>query len=216
MKLRAELRVRNNSIIAARQELGFSQKKLAEVSGVSMPHIQNLEKLDYSGGVAQYLAAEKLAGFLDLEIEDIYPEALAGVAFPSSIVRYEERRGLELAEALARHHELPSPSDEEDVVKEAVLRQMEGLEYREREVLKLRFGLSGNGGPYTLEETAKIFRITRDRVRQIEIKALKKLGSRACAHLRRQHGINPKFEQGCVYDLHSPGSKAIQDPRKSP
>jgi RNA polymerase primary sigma factor len=45
---------------------------------------------------------------------------------------------------------------------------------REREVIALRYGLV-NGQPHTLEEVARCFRVTRERIRQIEQKALKKL-----------------------------------------
>jgi len=48
------------------------------------------------------------------------------------------------------------------------------LTYREQEILKLRFGL-GSGATYTLEEVGKRFKITRERVRQIEAKAVRKL-----------------------------------------
>ncbi|MCQ2385785.1 MAG: RNA polymerase sigma factor RpoD, partial [Clostridia bacterium] len=45
---------------------------------------------------------------------------------------------------------------------------------READVLKLRFGLI-DGKAYTLEEVGEIFQITRERIRQIEAKALRKL-----------------------------------------
>jgi len=48
------------------------------------------------------------------------------------------------------------------------------LSEREREVLKLRFGLE-DGYSRTLEEVGHIFEVTRERIRQIEAKALKKL-----------------------------------------
>jgi RNA polymerase primary sigma factor len=51
---------------------------------------------------------------------------------------------------------------------------MQSLNYREREILKLRYGLA-DGYAYTLEEVGKIFSVTRERVRQIETKAVRKL-----------------------------------------
>ncbi|MCP4192855.1 MAG: sigma-70 family RNA polymerase sigma factor [Planctomycetaceae bacterium] len=60
-----------------------------------------------------------------------------------------------------------------------ILRQkIEGLlktlTYREREIIRLRYGL-GDGYTYTLEEVGRIFKVTRERVRQIEAKAVRKL-----------------------------------------
>jgi len=51
---------------------------------------------------------------------------------------------------------------------------LQGLTYREREILRLRYGLT-DGYAYTLEEVGKIFAVTRERVRQIESKAVRKL-----------------------------------------
>jgi RNA polymerase primary sigma factor len=51
---------------------------------------------------------------------------------------------------------------------------MQTLNYREREILRLRYGLV-DGYAYTLEEVGKIFQVTRERVRQIETKAVRKL-----------------------------------------
>jgi RNA polymerase primary sigma factor len=48
------------------------------------------------------------------------------------------------------------------------------LTYREREIVRLRYGL-GDGYTYTLEEVGRIFKVTRERVRQIEAKAVRKL-----------------------------------------
>jgi RNA polymerase primary sigma factor len=57
------------------------------------------------------------------------------------------------------------------------------LTYREREIIKLRYGLE-NGYSYTLEEVGRIFQVSRERVRQIEQKAVEKLQHPGrCQHL---------------------------------
>jgi len=51
---------------------------------------------------------------------------------------------------------------------------LDSLSEREKKVIMLRFGIK-YGPPKTLEEVGKVFNVTRERVRQIESKALKKL-----------------------------------------
>ena len=71
---------------------------------------------------------------------------------------------------------LPSPEDAAAVqlLREQLEGMLEELTEREKEVLRLRFGLE-DGHPYTLEEVGKRFGVTRERIRQIEAKALRKL-----------------------------------------
>jgi RNA polymerase primary sigma factor len=59
-------------------------------------------------------------------------------------------------------------------LKSVIGRALEGLSYREREIIRLRFGLA-DGYSYTLEEVGTLFDVTRERVRQIEAKAVEKL-----------------------------------------
>ena len=59
-------------------------------------------------------------------------------------------------------------------LKTTIGRVLDALSYREREILRLRFGLA-DGYCYTLEEVGTIFSVTRERVRQIEAKAVEKL-----------------------------------------
>ncbi len=60
------------------------------------------------------------------------------------------------------------------LLKEQLDDVLETLTYREKRVLELRFGISG-GHPHTLEEVGREFGVTRERIRQIEAKALRKL-----------------------------------------
>ena len=63
-----------------------------------------------------------------------------------------------------------------EALKERLDEVMDELTYRERGILRLRYGLA-DGYTYTLEEVGKIFHVTRERVRQIESKAVRKLQS---------------------------------------
>ncbi len=62
----------------------------------------------------------------------------------------------------------------QDMLKVRIAEVLEALDYREREILRLRYGLA-DGYAYTLEEVGKIFSVTRERVRQIETKAVRAL-----------------------------------------
>jgi RNA polymerase primary sigma factor len=62
----------------------------------------------------------------------------------------------------------------QDLLKRRIADVLDALNYREREILRLRYGLA-DGYTYTLEEVGKIFQVTRERVRQIEAKAVRKL-----------------------------------------
>jgi RNA polymerase primary sigma factor len=62
----------------------------------------------------------------------------------------------------------------QELLKNRLADVLQGLNHREREILRLRYGLT-DGYAYTLEEVGKIFSVTRERVRQIEAKAVRKL-----------------------------------------
>ncbi|MBI4586232.1 MAG: sigma-70 family RNA polymerase sigma factor [Planctomycetes bacterium] len=70
--------------------------------------------------------------------------------------------------------EAPSNAVTYEMLKNRVEEILSTLSLREREVIKLRFGI-GRDNTYTLEELGKKFKVTRERIRQIEIRALKKL-----------------------------------------
>lgn len=69
----------------------------------------------------------------------------------------------------------PSDAAARAVLRERIDMVLNSLTDRERDVVKMRFGLEGDGSPHTLEEVGRYFHVTRERIRQIEAKALKKL-----------------------------------------
>jgi len=68
----------------------------------------------------------------------------------------------------------PVASATQEMLKERIDMILKTLSYREREIIKLRYGI-GDGYTYTLEEVGRIFKVTRERVRQVEAKAIRKL-----------------------------------------
>ena len=68
----------------------------------------------------------------------------------------------------------PADTAMHQMLRDKIGHVLKSLTYREREIIKLRYGL-GDGYSYTLEETGRIFKVTRERIRQIESKALRKL-----------------------------------------
>ena len=81
----------------------------------------------------------------------------------------------------------PSAEAGLSMLKERLTKVLDSLNDREREVLELRFGLL-DGKPHTLEEVGGRFQVTRERIRQIEAKALKKI--RHPVRLRELDGFN--------------------------
>jgi len=70
--------------------------------------------------------------------------------------------------------ESPANGAAQEMLRGRIGRVLKTLSYREREIIKLRYGL-GDGYSYTLEEVGHIFKVTRERIRQIEAKAVRKL-----------------------------------------
>lgn len=84
-----------------------------------------------------------------------------------------------------RSTDSPVSNAASEMLKDKIDTVLKTLTYREREIIKLRYGL-GDGYTYTLEEVGRIFKVTRERVRQIEAKAVRKL----------QHPVRSRQLQG--------------------
>jgi len=80
----------------------------------------------------------------------------------------------------------PSDSIERDQLREAVREVLEDLPERDQEVMRMRFGIDGSEGA-TLEEVGNAFNITRERVRQIEVRTLSRLRNLARSRSLRDY-----------------------------
>ncbi|MCD6174474.1 MAG: RNA polymerase sigma factor RpoD [Planctomycetes bacterium] len=85
--------------------------------------------------------------------------------------------------------ESPVQSATQEMLKDRIDEVLKTLTYREREIIKLRYGI-GDGYTYTLEEVGRIFKVTRERVRQVEAKAIRKL----------QHPVRARKLEGFMDD----------------
>ncbi|MDG2149135.1 MAG: RNA polymerase sigma factor RpoD [Planctomycetota bacterium] len=79
----------------------------------------------------------------------------------------------------------PVTAAAQEMLKDKIMSVLHTLSFREREIIKLRYGI-GDGYTYTLEEVGRIFKVTRERVRQIEAKAVRKL----------QHPVRSRMLEG--------------------
>lgn len=119
---------------------------------------------------AEEIAAEM--GIAPEKVEEIHRIAQEPVSLETPIGEEEDS---ELGDFL-EDKDIPSPEEAaaQQLLREQLEEMLEELTDREREVLRLRFGLE-DGHPYTLEEVGLRFGVTRERIRQIEAKALRKL-----------------------------------------
>ncbi|MEM7628205.1 MAG: RNA polymerase sigma factor RpoD, partial [Planctomycetota bacterium] len=102
----------------------------------------------------------------------------------------------------------PANAATQDMLKQRIEQVLKTLTYREREIIKLRYGI-GDGYTYTLEEVGRIFKVTRERVRQVEAKAIRKL----------QHPVRSRKLQGFVDGEDAPETRGRSDgaaPRERP
>ena len=117
-----------------------------------------------SKGQEQVVTPEKVREIIKVSQEPVSLETPIGEEEDSHLGDFIEDRGA-LAPAEAASHQL---------LKEQVEAVLDSLTGRERRVLQLRFGLE-DGRARTLEEVGREFNVTRERIRQIEAKALRKL-----------------------------------------
>ncbi|NOZ64771.1 MAG: RNA polymerase sigma factor RpoD [Caldiserica bacterium] len=119
--------------------------------------------------------AEELAELMELPVEKIraiLKIAQHPISLETPVGSDEDSHFGDFIEDEGADH--PVESAARQMLKEQIDHVLETLPEREKEILKMRFGI-GSKPPHTLEEVGRKFQVTRERVRQIEAKALKKL-----------------------------------------
>jgi len=102
-----------------------------------------------------------------------------------------------------RHHD-PLQGINQDALKSGIDEALGSLNYREREIIRLRYGLA-DGYAYTLSEVGKVFSVTRERIRQIESEALRKLQQPCCSRKLANfldHAVPAPPHHTCLQSAH--------------
>ncbi len=151
-----------------------TSKKLVQESGKEPSPEEIAEEMEIS--------IEKVRGILKIAQHPISLQTPVGDTDDSHFGDFIEDKGVESPDEATGYTLLREQMD--DV--------LQTLTPREQKVLSLRFGI-GDGSPRTLEEVGKVFNVTRERVRQIEAKALRKM----------RHPIRSRKLKGFLDALHS-------------
>jgi RNA polymerase sigma factor (sigma-70 family) len=135
--------------------------------------------------------ARKVALYFGEPVEELFPESLYSLRLPRELLRgYDSEMILPL---LAASQERVMPQIEEHMEHEQAVAEIQEilpgalatLTPREERIIKMRYGLDGND-PHTLERIGEKFALNRERVRQIEMKAIRKLRQPSRARPLRQ------------------------------
>jgi len=165
-----------------RQAVTRSLADKARTIRIPVHMVERLNKLIHAERrLVQQLGRDPSSAELAAELDCTVPEVREVMRITQQPVSLEKPVGEEDDSALADFIEDDSAESPFEIASEAlrkenVSRVLASLPTREREVIELRYGIVG-GRPRTLEEVGRAFNITRERVRQIENRTLKKLQS---------------------------------------
>ncbi len=137
--------------------------RLVKCSGLLQQQLGR-EATEMEIGQALGISAEKVRDFLRAVAEPLSLETPVGDNDDAALGEFLEERSAET----------PQDATARAFLRRRISDILDTLSEREREVILLRFGLNG-GRAHTLEEVARCFQVTRERIRQIEQKSLKKL-----------------------------------------
>ena len=172
---RVKITIRNERLLAAMEGMGY--KSVAEFSrnqGLNSVKVREIfsgkiPPLDREGNPKEL--TKEILEILNLTIEKAFTEKqLKGFKKHTFEVKIEEEKLLQIISP-AKNQEIKVIEQE---VKSKLSEILSTLTPREEKILRMRFGI-GMNTDHTLEEVGRKFFVTRDRIRQIEARALRKL-----------------------------------------
>jgi len=163
----------NEHLVNTRKEIGFTQAQVSLMTGINvfkMGEIETLKRVptDFEKG--------EIAATLDKPVEFLFPKELDLMVDTGILDEREKYFSSPQVQALRMSYTDENIEKFEEIfgLKGAMNDALKMLTPREQKVLELRFGL-GIGRCKTFEEVGVVFNVTRERIRQIEAKALRKL-----------------------------------------
>lgn len=173
MNVAVKAALRNGLLLRWRTERSLTQADAAGMAGISLARWGAVECMDFRA--VPWHAIEKIATLIEVLADDICPQELYRKNCGLKRVAYAEIPHERLLPIGKEAMMLPAPEPPVDVasLNDALMKILKTLTYREREIVKRRHGLDCE--PATLRETAAMFGITKERVRQVEARAIRKL-----------------------------------------
>jgi RNA polymerase primary sigma factor len=127
--------------------------------------------------------------------EDTVKKAIKATVEILSFEQYYEQGSTNLIHELIDPSLTPEEILIQDSVRKALDNALDTLTARDADVIRLRFGLNAKSEEFTLEEVGKIFDVTRERIRQIEAKALKKLRLPSRVEILKEFMVTSKLNK---------------------
>ncbi len=153
----------------------------------TMSKLRNIQKLLLQD-TGREPTVEEIASKADMSLDDVRRVLKIGrtpVSLDRPVGESEDSYFGDFIED--ERQDAPSETASQELLRQRIEQVLKTLTYREREIIKLRYGI-GDGYTYTLEEVGRIFKVTRERVRQVEAKAIRKL----------QHPVRARKLEGFV------------------
>lgn len=186
--LRLRLIPYNARLTSARRNAGFSQKDMSLMTGINATKMSDIETLKV---IATDFEKGEISSALSTSVKYLFPKELELSISVGVFDEREKHLSSPQVEALAMSYTDKGIERFEELykLKETLAEALTALTPRERKIVELRFGLD-IGTPHTLEDVGARFNFTRERVRQIESKALRKI-----RHPRNSRNLRPFLDE---------------------